>query len=74
MRDLSLDELTSVYGAGDSPTPPSHGGYPPSRGSKGRGSKGRGSKGRGSKGRGSKGRGSKGRGTKRRGSKRRRHY
>ena len=67
MRDLTLDELVSVYGAGDSPTPPTtH--CPPPRGSKGKGSRNKGSKGKGSKNKGSKKKGSKGRkGSKHRG-------
>ncbi len=64
MRDLTFEELGNVYGAGDSPTPPSSTCYcPTSNGSKGKGSKSLGSKGKGSKSKGSKNRsGSKRRG------------
>jgi hypothetical protein len=57
MRNLKIEELTHVYGAGGSGKQScSHG-----KGKSGTGSKGRGSKGHGSKGHGSKGHGSKGR-------------
>lgn len=58
MRDLTLEELGNVYGAGDSPTPPTTSTcYCPPRGSKGKGSKNKGSKNKGSKNKGSKRRG-----------------
>lgn len=65
MRDLNLNELEMVYGAGcagsgDSPMPPA---CPPSRGSRGKGSKNKNSRGKGSHGRGSGGRGSRGKGS-----------
>jgi hypothetical protein len=56
MRNLKIEELTHVYGAGGTGKSCSHG-----KGKSGTGSKGRGSKGHGSKGHGSKGHGSKGR-------------
>ncbi len=53
MRDLTLEELGNVYGAGDSPTPPTTSTcYCPPRGSKDKGSKNKGSKSKGSKRRG----------------------